>query len=73
MTARDALLLMVNDMGHDFDPWLLQRFVDVVGGIADKTYVTPEGYVALKEASSETPVIQILQAAGYITGLDEVA
>jgi HD-GYP domain-containing protein (c-di-GMP phosphodiesterase class II) len=73
MSARDALMLMVSEMSPDFDPWLLQRFVDVVGSIADQTYITPAGYVALRENVVNAPVRQIIRVTSQIDGLDAVA
>jgi putative nucleotidyltransferase with HDIG domain len=46
MKPQEALLLMIEKMSGELDPWLLDRFIWAVGYLTENTTVSPEGEVA---------------------------
>jgi HD-GYP domain-containing protein (c-di-GMP phosphodiesterase class II) len=73
MTAEAALVLMVDRMGDSFDPWLLHRFVEVAGSIADQTYVTPDGRVAVRGEGSGAPTQDLVRKPPVFPRFDAAA
>jgi HD-GYP domain-containing protein (c-di-GMP phosphodiesterase class II) len=73
MSAETALILMVDEMGNDFDPWLFHRFIEVAGSIADQTCVTPDGHVAMRGTSVGASTGYLIQKAGVIPRFDAAA
>lgn len=73
MTVHEALRTMSEEMAADLDPWLLERFIAVVGCFTERTTVTPEGQVVPRstqqpEEDSIQPVPEVQRS---ITRIDE--
>jgi len=75
MKPEDALLLMIQEMADDLDPWLLECFVAAVGHLTERTSVTPEGEVVPKlSESGEDEVAQpVCKVERSITRIDVLA
>lgn len=69
MIPEQALLLMVTEMGHEFDPWLLRRFVEAVGSIAKSAFALS----GRSDMPSEESIKGLMHKAGPLMGLDFAA
>ncbi len=69
MAPEHALLLMVTEMGHQFDPWLLRRFVEAVGSIAKSAFALS----GRTDMPSEESIKGLIRKAEPVQGMDSAA
>lgn len=72
MKPEDALLLMIQEMGDELDPWLFERFASAVGHLTQKTSVTPEGGIIVNPTDERPAEIvePIVEVVSTVTRID---